>query len=126
MIKQLIAFPSSQVSTVFAAIRTDPPAPLQNLIDSSNGRVVPIKVQITQRSSIDEAVKVVEQKLGGKGLDVLINNAGILPLTMGPIESMPEKTLREAFDVNVVAVHNVIAAFLPLLKKGTEKKIVTV
>lgn len=126
MCKQLIELPSSKVSKIFAAIRSDPPSALKKLVDSSDGRIIPVKVQITQRASIDEAAKVVGEKLGGQGLDVLINNAGILPLTLGPIETMTEETLREAFDVNVVAVHNVIAAFLPLLKKGQEKKIVTV
>lgn len=125
MCRQLLDLPSSKVSKVFAGIRSDPPAGLRKLVDSSSGRLIPVKVQITQRSSIDEAAKSVAEKLAGNGLDVLINNAGILPLTLGPIETMSEDTLREVFEVNVVAVHNMIAAFLPLLKQGKEKKIVT-
>jgi len=116
--------PPSKVSKIFAAIRSSPPDALQKLIDSSDGRVVPVQVQITDRSSVDQAAQTVSQKLNGKGLDVLINNAGMSHYVLGPIESMSEATLREAFDVNVVAAHSVIAAFLPLLRKGQQKKII--
>ncbi|KAK5171953.1 uncharacterized protein LTR77_003590 [Saxophila tyrrhenica] len=124
--KQLSELPATQVSKIFAAIRSSPPHALQKLVESSNGRVVPVQVQVTDRSSIDKAANEVAGMLDGKGLDVLINNAGILPLTQGGIEKMPEQTLRDVFDVNVVAVHNVIAGLLPLLRKGEQKKIITV
>lgn len=75
LVKQLSAFPATKISVIFAAIRADVPAPLQDLIDGSRGRIVPVQVQITDRSSIAKAVEIVQHKLSGKGLDVLINNA---------------------------------------------------
>lgn len=43
-------------------------------------------------------------------------------------ESSPEilaTTLREAFEVNVVGVANTISAFLPLIKQGKTRKVIT-
>lgn len=125
LIKQLTAFPPSQVSTVFAAIRSDAPSQLQELIDNSAGRVVAVKVQVTDRSSIDQAAKVIEDHLSGTGLDCLINNAGIQTFAFDGIENMKEADLNESFAINVIAVHNMVSAFLPLLRKGRGKKIVT-
>lgn len=36
---------------------------------------------------------------------------------------LPKTDLNEVFNVNVFGVHNVTRAFLPLLKKGSLKKI---
>ena len=121
IVKQLSSLPHSQVSTIFATTRSTPSVTLQSLIDQSNGRVVHVPVQITEKTSIEEAVAKVSDKLGDKGLDVLVNNAGVMPFTEGGVEKMSD--LRDAFEVNVEAVHNVIAAFMPLLRKGGLKKV---
>jgi len=116
-----------QVCVVFAATRSSPSNALQRLIDGSAGKVVHILVEITDKSSVNAAVAQAESRLFSKGLvglDVLINNAGILPQTLGGIAAMDN--LREAFEVNVEAVHITTAAFLPLLQKGGQKKVVNV
>jgi NAD(P)-dependent dehydrogenase (short-subunit alcohol dehydrogenase family) len=125
LVKQLSALPASQVSTVFAAIRSDVPQQLQDLINGSNDRVVVVKVQVTDRASIDQAAKVVADKLDGEGLDCLINNAGTQTFALNGIENMDDSDLHDCFAINVVAVHKMVSAFLPLLKKGQGKKIVT-
>ena len=76
---QLSQLMVDQVSIIFAASRSSPTDALQKVVDSSNGRVVPITVTITDRASLDKAAGDVESKLCGKGLDVLINNAGVSP-----------------------------------------------
>jgi NAD(P)-dependent dehydrogenase (short-subunit alcohol dehydrogenase family) len=124
LVKQLSALPASQVSVVFAAIRSDPPASLQRVIDASNGRVHPVKVEIVDTASVNQAVAVVSDHLGGKGLDVLLNNAGAMPFVSGGTNSLEKESFMETFEINVAAVQIVTAAFLPLLRKGTEKKIV--
>ncbi|KAK4939684.1 hypothetical protein LTR10_020074 [Elasticomyces elasticus] len=123
---QLAGLPTTQVSIVFAAIRSStPPSALQALIEKSEGRVVAVtSMIITDRTSLDKAVAQVEAQLKGKGLDVLINNAGALPPAFDGIAKMDN--LRYAFEVNVEAVHDVTSAFLPLLKKGTAKKVVNI
>lgn len=124
LVSQLSRKPSSEVSVIFAATRSEPSTALQALIDSSDGRVVNVLMVLTDKSSIDSGVKQVEQKLAGRGLDVLINNAGIMQGSPDGIHTM--SNLREAFQVNVEAVHDVTAAFLPLLRKGEQKKVLNV
>lgn len=122
LVKQLLPLPHSDVSLILAATRSSPSPALQSLIDSSNGRVAHISVAITDKSSISAAIPEIEKKLNGKGLDVLINNAGVMHFTSDGIVGMSD--LREVFDINVQAVQDVTAAFLPLLKKGGLKKVV--
>ena len=122
LVNQLHALPNSQGSVIFATTRSSPSNALQSLIDRSNGRVVHIPLQITDKASIDDAVEQVSEKLSGECLDVLVNVAGIMPYSPDGIATMDN--LQEAFDVNVEAVHNVTAAFLPLLRKGEMKKVV--
>lgn len=125
LVNQLSALPASQVSAVFATSRSEqPPAPLQKLIDSSNGRVIHVQMQITEPSSVEKVASQVDKVLAGKGLDVLINNAGIMPISPGGTAAMKNADLQEAFAVNVEAVHNVTTGFLPSLRKGQEKKVV--
>ena len=121
---QLANLPASQVSNVFAAIRSStPPTALQTLVDHSKGRVIPVtEMLVTDRASLDKAVANVEALLDGKGLDVLINNAGVMPPAFEGIAKMDN--LRYAFEVNVEAVQETTSAFMPLLKKGTAKKVI--
>jgi NAD(P)-dependent dehydrogenase (short-subunit alcohol dehydrogenase family) len=58
----------------------------------------------------------VSDALGDSGLDLLINNAGIL--TPGPIEVLPLDAIRREFDVNVFGALSVMNAFLPALRKA--------
>ena len=50
------------------------------------------------------------------GLNLLINNAGIL--TPGPLEVLPLDAIRREFDVNVFGALSVMNAFLPALRQA--------
>ncbi|KIY03420.1 uncharacterized protein Z520_00111 [Fonsecaea multimorphosa CBS 102226] len=123
-ISQLSKLPEDQISIIFAATRSDPSDALQQLITRSKGRVVHLPMVITDRDSIKTAVAQVDKTLAGKGLDVLINNAGVMPHCMDGIETMDN--IEDVFKVNVAAVHDVTAAFLPLLRKGGQKKVLNI
>ncbi|KAE8441719.1 hypothetical protein EG329_004505 [Mollisiaceae sp. DMI_Dod_QoI] len=116
---------SSNVSTIFATARKESPA-LKELIQKSNGRVVSIALETTSQESIKQAVTEVEKALGGKGLDVLINNAGIMDYTPEGASAMSAEDLNNVLTTNVTAVHLMMQAFLPLLAKGSLKKIVNI
>lgn len=122
LVTQLLALPPSEVATVFATTRSSTTKALQDLIDSSKGRLVHVPLVVTDKASIDKAVSLIGDKVGDKGLDAVINNAGIQPYTPDGIQNMDN--LRDAFETNVEAVHNITAAFLPLLKKSQLKKVV--
>ena len=122
LVTQLLALPSSQVSAVFGTTRSSPSTALQNLIDQSNGRLVHVPLIVTDKSSVEKAANLVNEKLGGKGLDVLINSAGVQFLSLDGIETMDN--LMETMETNVEGVRKVTAGFLPSLRIGQLKKIV--
>jgi NAD(P)-dependent dehydrogenase (short-subunit alcohol dehydrogenase family) len=120
-VRQLSQQPAEKVSIVFAAIRGSPSKALQTLADESNGRVIVLHMAVSNKSSITTAVEQVKDKLADRGLDVLINNAGIMPATPEGIAAMDN--LLEVIQVNVETVQDVTSAFLPLIKKGNQKKV---
>ncbi|GAP88229.1 putative short chain dehydrogenase reductase [Rosellinia necatrix] len=122
-VRELISRPTSEVGLVFAGTRGDAPT-LDEIVDKSSGRLVVVKLDVTDQVSIKKAAAEVEAKLGGKGLDVLINNAGIAKYVTDGIKSMDN--LEESFTTNVMGVHWVTREFLPLLQKGTLKKVANI
>ncbi|KAL4965797.1 uncharacterized protein BDV14DRAFT_199571 [Aspergillus stella-maris] len=122
LVKALSSTPDSEISTIFATVRSSPPQALQDLVASSNGRIVIISLEVTKPESIDAAVKEVKEKLGGRGLDVLINNAAVNPAdTVDGIEHM--NGLANVLGVNVEAVHKVTVGLLPLLREGNHRTV---
>lgn len=75
-------------NVVFATTRGDPTPAIVELMNGSNGQVKHIKLDVTSRSSAEEARNQVEAVLDGKGLDILINNAGYCAWLTDGIASM--------------------------------------
>ena len=92
------------------------PVEVQNLKDVSGGRVSLAVCDITKEQSVKAWAGGVSEALSGGGLDLLINNAGIL--TPGPLEVLPLDAIRHEFDVNVFGALSVMNAFLPALRKA--------
>lgn len=88
IISRLASLPQSEVSTVFATARQDRSARLREIVDSSSGRVGFVPLDVTDENSAIEAARLVDRQLQGRGLDVLINNAGRMPVTREGLESM--------------------------------------
>jgi NAD(P)-dependent dehydrogenase (short-subunit alcohol dehydrogenase family) len=91
-------------------------AEVQDLKDASSGRVSLTVCDMTKEQAVKTWAAGVFDALGGSGLDLLINNAGIL--TPGPLEVLPLDAIRREFDVNVFGALSVINAFLPALRKS--------
>jgi NAD(P)-dependent dehydrogenase (short-subunit alcohol dehydrogenase family) len=89
---------------------------VQDLKDASSGRVSLTVCDMTKEESVKTWARGVSDALGDAGLDILINNAGIL--TPGPIEVLPLDAIRREFDVNVFGALSVMNAFLPALRKA--------
>ena len=70
------------------------------------------------RSLATEVGRVVDH------LDLLVNNAGIYPKDDGGVERLELRKLVEAFDVNALGALRVTRALLPLLRKGSGKRVV--
>ncbi len=87
LIAHLLTFPISEVGAILATSRNESPA-LKSLVSSSEGRVVFIQLDTTDEASIKNGVVEAGKILGEKGLDVLINNAGIQRFAPDGIASM--------------------------------------
>ncbi|RWA05281.1 hypothetical protein EKO27_g9822 [Xylaria grammica] len=100
---------------IFAAARD--PAKAAFLARAPSCQV--IALDVTSKPSIDECVSKIRQKTQGRGLDVLVNNAGV-GLT-APLLDTSMDDARRVFDVNVWGMLAVTQAFAPLLveAKGT-------
>ena len=92
-------------------------AEVSDLKEASGGRVSLTVCDITKEQSREGLGRpACPTRLASSGLDLLINNAGIL--TPGPIEVLPLDAIRREFDVNVFGALSVMNAFLPALRKA--------
>jgi NAD(P)-dependent dehydrogenase (short-subunit alcohol dehydrogenase family) len=89
-------------------------AEVQDLKEASGGRVSLTVCDITKEQAVKAWAAGVSEALGGGGLGLLINNAGIL--TPGPLEVLPLDAIRHEFEVNVFGALAVMNAFLPALR----------
>ncbi|HZF30891.1 MAG TPA: SDR family NAD(P)-dependent oxidoreductase [Gammaproteobacteria bacterium] len=91
-------------------------AEVEDLLYASDGRVSLTVCDMAKKWAVKAWAGGVSDALGDAGLDLLINNAGIL--TPGPIEILPLEAIRHEFDVNVFGAISVMNAFLPALRKA--------
>jgi NAD(P)-dependent dehydrogenase (short-subunit alcohol dehydrogenase family) len=89
-------------------------AEVHDLQDAAEGRVSLTVCDITRQQAVRAWASGVSDALGGRGLDLLISNAGIL--TPGPLEILTLEAIRHEFEVNVFGALSVINAFLPALR----------
>uniref|UniRef100_A0A8C3XCX6 C-factor-like n=1 Tax=Cyanoderma ruficeps TaxID=181631 RepID=A0A8C3XCX6_9PASS len=120
LVKQLLGSPRPP-AWIFATCR-DPEGPrAQELRDlaSKHPNLVLVKLDVENPSAITDAAKVVEGKLNGMGLNLLINNAGIYTPTAS-LETVDAEDMVRAYKTNAVGPMLMGQAFLPLLKKAAQ------
>ncbi|MEO8073858.1 MAG: SDR family oxidoreductase [Acidobacteriota bacterium] len=83
-----------------------------------------VEIDATKAETIESAAQKVGEKYGK--LDVLINNAGIALDRGQPLSELSMDVLRKTFDTNFFGVIEVTKAFLPLIKKSENGRIVNV
>ena len=86
--------------------------------------VEPLQIDVSDPASIKKAREVLGAKLAS--LDILINNAGILGGMNQTALATETDTVREVFATNFFGVIDVTRAFLDLLQKSDEPRIVNV
>jgi len=124
LVTQLASLPDAQVGIIFASTRSKDSPEIQKLVGQFPSRVVHVQLDATDESSAQKAAVEVEHVLAGKGLDVLINNAGVMDYSFDGIDTMTG--LNATFNSNVTSAHIVTSAFLPLLRKGSLKKVANI
>lgn len=106
---------------VYCGVRRESDAPTEY------STCVPLVLDVSDPKQIANAVAAVEKQLAADvdcHLVAIIMNAGIT--AMGPLETIPMKHVREAFEVNVFGLLSVVQAFLPLLRVARGGRVVLV
>jgi len=88
------------------------PEQLDDLAQKYAERVLPVALDVTDRSAAAAAVEAAIDRFGR--IDVVVNNAGYANLA--PVETTPEEDFRRQFDTNFWGVYIVTTAALPVLK----------
>lgn len=98
------AFLKHDVEKVYAAARN-----LSSLPDFNDPRVVPLKLDITDKGDVAAAINKVVQ------IDILVNNAGVM--TYNNVVTSSIEALAADMDVNYYGTLRVTQAFTPLIEK---------
>ncbi|RDX45929.1 NAD(P)-binding protein [Lentinus brumalis] len=124
MVKQLLQSPSN---IVVAASRNPAKATeLQGLAEKANGKLHLVILDVTDKESINKAAKEVAGFLGGKGIDYLINNAGVILGGEDTAFSLDVDILTKTFVTNVAGPAYVTQAFIGLVEKSEKKTVVNI
>ncbi|MFI5053591.1 MAG: SDR family NAD(P)-dependent oxidoreductase, partial [Acidimicrobiia bacterium] len=83
------------------------------LVKDLGRRVVSIEADVRERSDMREGLESAVRELGG--LDIVVANAGILPMAMGEPDPLD---FVDAVDVDLVGVMNAVAVAIPHLPDG--------
>ncbi|KAI9199309.1 short-chain dehydrogenase/reductase superfamily [Polychytrium aggregatum] len=124
-LRQLIA--SDEATKVIALVRNpDDAAQLQEEIKRHPGRVLAVKLDVTNEESVKSAAKEVE-KLSPEGIDILINNAGayLEPKGSSPINTSA-KDILASYATNTIGPFLTIQNFFPQLLKRQKRTVVNI
>lgn len=129
----LIQLSKDPSNTVVGLVRNKAATDAKAAKDGLPKNVHIIEADITSLPAQQAAAKQVAALTGGK-LDVLINNAALIPETTADVtvtafdtdHDVFVKDLRDTFETNVVGVMNTTSAFLPLILKSSVKKVITI
>ncbi|DBB00497.1 TPA: hypothetical protein ACH3X3_002202 [Trebouxia sp. C0006] len=112
-------------TTVIACARSPEHASdLQELKAQHKDRLQLVTLDVADTSSIHGAAEHVSKVLGVSSLDYLINNAAVSDPGQSRLQTA--ESLRQTLEVNVVGVHAMIQAFLPLLQAGHKKTVINI
>lgn len=97
------------MKVVVGARRTDRLEKLVADIHAAGGEAEFQRLDVTRREDMEAFIAFAEARFGG--LDVLVNNAGLMPLS--PLAALKTEEWNRMIDVNIRGVLNGIAAALP-------------
>ncbi|GBM26205.1 C-factor [Araneus ventricosus] len=120
-VKQLIKLPKPP-RFIFATFRDENSVKALEKIkeESKETKIILIKMDVGDAEDIERAGSLVEEKVGESGLNLLINNAGVLRYQSFP--EITEEDMLFHFRINTVAPVMVLKKMLPLLQKASSRK----
>ena len=99
---------------VFATVRKE--ADRERLLSQENENIRPVMMDVQESSSVSIAAEEIKSQLNGRGLDGLVNVAGIGMVR--PLEYASLQDMRTIFDVNVFGQMAVTQALAGSLRKS--------
>ena len=105
---------------VFAGVRTASDGDRLGV----GGQVAPVLLDVTSDASVATAMELVAEHTGDRGLDVLVNNAGVA--RGGPLEYLELQEWYDQFEVNLFGVVRLTRAAMPLLRQAVDPRIVMI
>ena len=112
-----LALAQEGASVALAARRVDRLEDLAGRIRDGGGVALPMEVDVTDRSAAEAAVARTADELGG--LDVLVNNAGVMLL--GPILPAPVEEWERMVRLNILGLLYCAKAAIPHLLEAAER-----
>ncbi|MEO0739814.1 MAG: SDR family NAD(P)-dependent oxidoreductase [Cyanobacteria bacterium J06649_12] len=97
----------------------------QQAAEKLNGTVIPLELDVSDDSSIEQAVQTLKLQ-GINHLDVLINNAGVYPDSSANMLTISRELLNSAMNTNTFGVVRMVQAFLPLLEAAGNARVINV
>uniref|UniRef100_A0A8D2IWJ3 C-factor n=1 Tax=Varanus komodoensis TaxID=61221 RepID=A0A8D2IWJ3_VARKO len=118
LVRQLAGGPDAP-RWIFACCRE--PDGVHGQVLSSHPNLVIVKLDVTNHATIKAAATYVEDHLEDTGLNLLINNAGVLAEVA--LETVAPQDMLNGYNSNVVGPLLVSQAFLPLLRRAAQGSI---
>jgi NAD(P)-dependent dehydrogenase (short-subunit alcohol dehydrogenase family) len=81
-----------------------------------------VQLEVTDENSVRSAARTIERN--HRRLDLLVNNAAIIPDGDTAVSAIEPDVLRAAYDTNVIGLVLTTTAMLPLLRKAENARIV--
>ncbi|RDD36247.1 putative oxidoreductase [Trichoplax sp. H2] len=122
MVRQLANL-SCPPKYIFASCRSPDGEAAKELRDfaSEHSNVIIIQLDALSNDSIQKSAVLVKEKLDNDGLDLIVNNAGIMTRSPSFLDVTEEDMMR-VYKTNVVGPFQVIQAYHSLLAKAGQKK----
>jgi clavulanate-9-aldehyde reducatase len=109
-----LALADAGAAVALGARRLDRIEALAERIGSNGGRAIAFEVDVTDEQAANAFVAAAQERLGG--LDVLVNNAGVMLL--GPVAGADTEHWRRMVEVNLLGLLYCTHAALPLMTAG--------
>ncbi len=109
-------------AVVLAARRRERLEALREEIENAGGRALAVTADVTDRAAVGRMVERARERFGS--VDVLVNNAGLMPLSF--VKNLHEDEWQRMVDVNLKGVLHCVGAVLPVMLEQQRGHIVNV
>ena len=118
IVKQLLSLPNPP-GYIFATCRSLESASELNSLSEGNNNLHVVQLDVNDFEGFNQVVSEVERKLEGRGLDLLLNNAGIVDRST--LNEVTAERMIDVYKTNTVAPLMLAKAFRPLLRRAASR-----